>query len=369
MPALTLLIKPASSLCQMQCRYCFYHDVAKSRENASFGLMSDQTLENVVRKALDYASTSCSFAFQGGEPTLAGLDFYRKLIVYQEKYNKSQIKIQNSIQTNGMALDQDWASFLHKHHFLVGLSLDGPAEIHNLNRLDSHGNGTYNAAMASAELLAKYQVDFNILSVMTRRSSRSAEKIYRFFTKHDFRYLQFIPYLDSINGHQGISEFSMTPNQYGEFLCRIFDLWQYDILNGSYISIRFFDNLVRMIQGCNPEACDMIGHCSINLVIEGNGNAYPCDFYCQDQWLLGNMANESMLDLLLSQKAKQFADESRRVPSQCRKCPYLSLCRNACRRYREPDENQEYRFYYCPSYRQFFDHALPRLRQIASMTH
>jgi uncharacterized protein len=366
MTSLSLMVKPASSSCNLHCRYCFYHDIATKRETPNMGLMNDETLETMVRKALSHADQFCTFTFQGGEPTLAGLGFYQKFIQLQLLYNKHHTRIINTIQTNGCILDYVWTKFLHDHHFLVGISLDGPAETHNLNRVDDFQNRTFNRVMASARLLAKNQADFNILSVVTGSSARSIEKIYRFFREQGFNYLQFIPCIEPLCTRRGKTRFYLSPEQYGYFLCRLFDLWHADFTNGKYVSIRLFDNLVNMLNGQKPEACNMNGQCSVNLVIEGNGNVYPCDFYCTDQYILGNINQDTIPQLLQSERAQQFIAESRPVPVKCKTCEYYFLCRNGCKRDREWTDNQDYMLHYCESYRQFFTYALARLQRIAA---
>lgn len=362
---LQLLIKPASSGCNLQCTYCFYLDIAQERERAHQGMMTLATLEDLVQESLAVAEETCVFAFQGGEPTLAGLDYFRALINLQNKYNVKKINIQNTIQTNGTLIDDQWARFLFENRFLVGLSLDGPSEIHNQNRLDTVGKGTFNRTFKCVELLKKHHVEFNILSVVTGQSARNVEKIYQFFRKHDLRYLQFIPCMEPLAEERGDVDYHLSPQRYGEFLCRLFDLWYSDYIRGDYISIRFFDNIIQMVAGHAPEACNMRGQCSVNLVIEGGGNVYPCDFYALDPWLLGRIGVDSLTDMLTSARGKEFVEESLPVPEICRACPYYPICRNGCKRDRVRTPAGENHLYYCDSYRQFYEHALPRIQQIA----
>ena len=165
MPPISVLIKPASSLCNMRCKYCFYADITDNREVKSYGIMSEETLENLIKKAFEYASGSATFAFQGGEPTLAGLDFYRKLLQLEQKYNVKKIPVQNAIQTNGYVIDEEWAKFLAENKFLVGLSLDGTRDIHDSLRVDAAGKGTFSRVEKTAKLFKKHGVEFNILCV------------------------------------------------------------------------------------------------------------------------------------------------------------------------------------------------------------
>ena len=198
MPPINILIKPASSACNLACRYCFYRDVAQNRAQAFEGMLSLERMREVIAAGMAYAEHICSFAFQGGEPTLAGLDFYREVVQLQKHYARPGIDIRNAIQTNGTLIDAEWAQFFAENHFLVGLSLDGPAELHNLNRPDSQGHGSFQAVMRAVHLFEKYHVDFNILCVVTGKNARSIEKIYRFYRKQGFRWLQFIPCLDQL---------------------------------------------------------------------------------------------------------------------------------------------------------------------------
>ena len=243
MPPLSVLIKPASSACNMNCSYCFYKDVAANRERGFAGYMTMDTLEKLIASALDYADRDCTFLFQGGEPTLAGLGFYRAVLELERKYAKKDVRVFNAIQTNGYLIDEQWAEFLASNGFLVGLSLDGPADVHNGCRKDLAGKDTFNRVMNAAHLLDRAGAEYNILSVVTVQSAKRAESIYNFFKKHRFKWLQFIPCLEPLNSGRDGDVHSMKPDEYGRFLIRIFDLWYADLLKGQYVSIRHIDNL------------------------------------------------------------------------------------------------------------------------------
>ena len=188
----------ASSACDMNCTYCFYRDVARNRENAFEGMLSLEAMERLVRAAMDYAEGTCTFAFQGGEPTLAGLDFYREVLALQKRYAKPGTAVRNTIQTNGYRIDAEWARFFAQERFLVGLSLDGPADLHNLNRRDGQGKGTFNRVLRAAKLFDKHGVEYNVLCVLTGKNARSIGQIYSFYKKQGFRWLQFIPCLEPL---------------------------------------------------------------------------------------------------------------------------------------------------------------------------
>lgn len=368
MPNVNILIKPASSACNMSCSYCFYRDVAQNRECAFEGMLSLRRMEQLIQAGLEYADNMCSFAFQGGEPTLAGLDFYREVVALQKKHARPGIQIHNAIQTNGTCIDRGWAEFLAKEHFLVGLSLDGPADLHNLNRKDNQGKGTFNRVLQAARLLDKYQADYNVLSVVTGRNARSIEKIYNFFKKQGFRWLQFIPCLEPLGEERGNQLYSLTCEEYGEYLIRLFDLWFQDLKSGCYISIRHLDNWLAILMGRQPEACNMTGRCSVQFVVEGDGGVYPCDFYVLDEWRLGTVGEESFAQMQNSERARRFVQTSLAVPEACRTCPFYALCRNGCRRDRQMTPAGEAgRNDYCQAYRRFFRERGYQLQQAAGI--
>lgn len=368
MPDINLLIKPASSNCNLRCVYCFYQSEAASRSVASYGMMAEDTLEAVVRRGLEYADSYCGFAFQGGEPTLAGLPFFQKLVSLEQQYNTKNIRISNSIQTNGTLIDEKWCAFLHDHHFLIGLSLDGPKEIHNLHRVDARQNGTFNRVMKTAGLFDRYQVEYNILSVVTANSCRFVDKIYDFYKKSGFRYLQFINCLDPTDEEHGKYAYSLKPDDLGKFLNRLFDRWYEDFMQGNYVSIRYFDNLVRMINGQRPEACNMTGVCHSSCVIEADGSVYPCDFYAVDEWKTGNIRDNSIKEILETDKSRAFEQVSLNISDSCKSCKWYPICRGGCRRECEPIDPDAPRLnYYCAAYSSFFEHAYDRLCRAAEV--
>lgn len=365
MPPITLLIKPASGLCNMRCRYCFYCDVAENRAVRSYGLMSDETQKNVLAKAVDYAQNSLNIAYQGGEPTLAGLPYFERGAHLAKDLNGKRLQINQSIQTNGYALDENWARFLRDQRFLVGLSLDGIKDIHDMNRLASDGSGTFAQVMDAAELFRRYAVPFNILTVVTAQIARRAEAVYKFFRKNQFQYLQFIACLDPLNEPFGVQPHSLSPEAYGRFLCALFDLWFADFERGAAPSIRDFDNYIQMLMGYPPEACNLRGACGIQYVIEADGSVYPCDFYVLDRLCLGNL-NEVGFEEIYRRRAEiGFIEASMPIHDDCQSCTYFSLCRGGCRRHRERGAGVLGKTHFCEAYRMFFPHALPRMQWIA----
>jgi len=369
MPPLSLLIKPASGNCNMRCRYCFYIDETKNRTSACVARMSDDTMRALIDKAMLYADGDCTFAFQGGEPTLAGLAFYQKLAAYVDAHpNPKKVRIHYTLQTNGYDLNEDWAKWFASRQVLVGISLDGPKEIHDRYRLDRDGKGTFNRVMASIGLLQKHQVDFNILTVVSGANARHGHQVYEFFKKQEFRYQQYIECLDPIGEAQGGHEYSLTPEHYESFLKAVFDAWYRDMKAGHYVYNRYFENLMMILAGQRPEGCNFQGFCSPQWVIEADGSVYPCDFYALDQWRLGNIRTDGFEAMETTRRASGFIELSKPLPVECRSCRWLMLCRNGCRRNREPlGPNEEGKNYFCSAYRNFLEYAAPRLAEILQL--
>lgn len=355
MPPLSLMIKPASSLCNLSCEYCFYRDVSAHREHLGFGTMSRETSEILIQKALDFAGGQMiAFAFQGGEPTLAGLDYFEHFVDTVNRFNQKGSRIFYSIQTNGMRIDEAWAAFFARHHFLVGLSLDGDREGNRFRKKPS-GQNTFYRILTASDLLKKYRVEFNILTVLTGYCADNGERIYKYFRSQGFRYLQFIPCLRPFGANEQ-SELYMTAEQYADFLIKVFNLYVKDYVRGNYISIRQFDNWVRLYLRQPTEQCGILGHCSHQFVSESNGNIYPCDFYCTDEYLLGNIYTSDFASMANSDIAQQFIQESIPVPLRCRKCGVYPLCRaGGCKRTQLSED-------YCRAYQTFFTACLPLFR-------
>lgn len=366
MPPISLLIKPASASCNMRCNYCFYSDVTSSREVANYGIMDLSIMETIVKKAFDYADHIVNFGFQGGEPTIAGLDFFKAVVEMQKKYNKKRVKVQNAIQTNGLNMNEDWAKFLHDNNFLVGISLDGTKQIHDKYRLDCQGKGTFDRVMKATEIMDKYKVEYNILSTVNIDVAENIDKIYYFFKKKGFNYLQFIPCLDELKKPNGLNNYSLTPVAYGEFLKNLFNLWYVDINSKKPVSIRYFDNLAMMLYGYPPESCGMAGSCSCYYMIEADGSVYPCDFYVTDEWRIGNILTDEFEQMSSCDTAKLFVEISRQVADECKSCEHYHICRGGCRRNREPISMGENTLnYLCPAFKEFFSYAKDDLVKVA----
>ena len=362
MPPISILIKPASSLCNMKCKYCFYADVADNREVRSFGLMSEDTLEALVKKVFEYATESATFSFQGGEPTLVGIEYYKRLIELQKKYNAKKIKVHNSIQTNGYVIDDEWSRFFAENKFLVGLSMDGNSDLHNYMRIDQRGEGTYNKVKRATELFKRHGVQFNILCVVNNYVANKPQAVYNALKK--YRYIQFIACLDSFDLEK--KDFSLTNERYKNFLVSTFNEYYKDFRSGNYVSVRNFDNYISILMGNQPENCANRGICTCYFVVEGDGGVYPCDFYVLDEWKLGNVNSDGFDNMLDSDTAKSFVETSKNRPDACKDCRYKSLCRGGCRRECEPITSEKLsKNAYCDAYKGFFDECIDKMCDMA----
>ncbi len=367
MKSIQMLIKPASGNCNLRCEYCFYYDEMKNRDIENYGFMTVDTLETLVKKTLGSVTESCGFAFQGGEPTLIGIDFFYKLIEFQEKYNVNHVTIHNAIQTNGVTIDETWASFFSKHHFLVGISVDGVIHTHNKYRVDAKSKGSFEQVMKAITYLDQFKVDYNILTVINAQTAQKIKKIYEFYKKNQWNYLQFISCLDPIGEEPGKKPYSLTPKIYGEFLIQVFELWYLDLQKNHQPYIREFENYVGILMGGEPEACNQKGHCSIQCVIEADGSVYPCDFYVNDEYHIGNVCEHTLEEIMENGKNCGFVQESLVVDENCKSCNYYYICRGGCRRTRDVLEDGSLGSqYFCEAYKMFFEKNLPRLKQIAA---
>ena len=360
MPPATFMVKPVSGLCNMQCSYCFYTDVTKNRERKSYGSMTTEMLEILIKKALIYAEGSCTFAFQGGEPTLAGLDFYRLLIKMQNKYNTKRVKINNSIQTNGLLIDSKWAQFLAQNNFLVGLSIDGTHTAHNKYRKTMNGIDSYEQVQKAAAVLSGNKVEFNVLCVVNNDVAAVPKEVYLDLKKH--KNLQFTPQISDF----GALVPSLDMETYAIFLKTTFDLYYKDFKRGKYVSIRNFDNYINVLSGKPPEQCGMAGMCGVYFLVEADGSVFPCDFYVLDEWKIGNVADDSFFKIAKSETARRFIQTSKNVDRECNECMWYGLCRGGCRRYREPMTGEFLgRDANCAALKSFFEYSYDRMVEIA----
>lgn len=350
------MIKPASAACNLRCDYCFYFDEVELRRDGVRPRMERSVVDAIIEKSLKEAK-QCSFIFQGGEPSLVGLPFYEYFVGKVAACKLDDSVVTYAFQTNGMLVDEAWARFFKQHDFLVGISLDGPPRLNDLHRKDPQGNGSGRHVMQGISLLQKEGVSYNILSVVTNELAQNIAMVYPYFSQHGIRYQQYIPCMDMLERERSF----LSPSLYGAFLKELFDLWFNSFESGHPVSIRFFDNLVGMIAGYPPEACDMEGICSIQYVVESNGDVYPCDFYCLDSYRLGSIMEDSFSSLDTKRVEIRFIEDSPNTLDDCASCPWKPLCRGGCKRYRT---GEGYRF--CSSMKTFFPYAITRLEWVAN---
>lgn len=312
-----------------------------------------------------HAEGYCSIAFQGGEPTLCGLDFYKKMIEYARKYNRRGIPLTFAFQTNGTNLTEEWCHFFKENHFLVGISLDGTRENHDRYRHFRNGEGTFEQVREACKMLEKYGVDYNILTVVHRQTAEQIPQIYQYYKKKNLNYQQYIMCLDPLDEEPGQMEYSLVPEKFGQFMTELFDCWYEDWKRGTPPYIRQFDNYIGILQGYPPEACDQRGNCGIQYVVEADGGVYPCDFYVLDEYCLGNVNENTIAQMDQKRTEIGFLERSMRLSQECRACPYLMLCRSGCQRCRTEGTDHTYQNYFCKGYKQFFEACLPRMKEMA----
>lgn len=329
---ISIMIKPASSLCNLRCKYCFYTDVAQTRREASYGVMTLSILEKMLENIHHSLAPGdqIHFAFQGGEPSIAGLPFFEKFTALTQSWK--EISVSYSFQTNATLLTDDWYQFFAKYNYLLGISLDCLPEQHDRSRVTKEGKGTYKIVLNHIRLLQKYKVDYNILCTLTAPIARHPQKVWSLLERMDFRYVQFTPCLADLN-QQGKNLYALTPQLYADFYQYIFSQWAEQFQRGNYRSIKLFDDLVNLLAFGLPTSCGIDGHCQPQLIVESNGNVYPCDFYCLDEYLLGNMLTDDLHTLLKRSRASSSKNAENSL-TLCCTCPYAHFCGGGCKRMR-----------------------------------
>lgn len=349
---LNVLVKPSSGKCQMRCAYCFYRDEAEIRSQADFGLMNINTAKELIDKAFSFSEDGVVFTFQGGEPTVVGINFFREFTGYANSIAlKSAKTVGYSLQTNGYCINDEWADFFRENSFLIGLSLDGNETIHNKLRKDKSGHGTYKKVIATAALLKEFGVDFNVLTVVTSDVVNDIEEIYGEYARRGFIYQQYIPCLEPINGKDS-NHFAISDAEYGKFLTKLFACYKADMMNGKYVYIRRFENWREMLSGYEPEECCLSGRCVPQIVVEADGSVYPCDFYCIEQYCLGNICDNTIKELFYSEQAFEFAKNQARTNEKCRVCKWGAFCRGGCPREKTAGKSD---FRYCNAIYDFLE--------------
>ncbi len=357
----SLLVKPVSAVCNLDCSYCFYLDREADPYQALPGRrMTPETLERLVETYLFYSYPSGVFVFQGGEPTLAGLPFFEKVVELQKRYGRRGQSVSNAIQTNGILLDDAWCALLKEYKWMAGISLDGPEPMHDRYRVNKGGAGTWRHVMRGLEALQKNRVEFSALCVLSQANVEKPREVYRFFRSLGVDSIQYIP-LSEFDGKGQPLPFTITAGQYGRFLLETFELWWPERRR---VRIRYFDNIAEALAGQKPGACTMHETCDSYAVVEYNGDVYPCDFFVEKDWRLGNVEIDSWAEIARRQKRYRFASKKTIAHPECAACEYQSICHGGCPKHRhDPHRRFEDLDYFCGAYKAIFARAVEPLRK------
>ncbi len=365
---LTVLIKPAGPDCNLACSYCFYTQKSDLYPDTPQHRMSDETLRELVRRYMNYHDRTVSFAWQGGEPTLMGLDFYKRAVRYQQLYGRSGQHVSNSLQTNAVLLDdREWARFLHEYRFLVGASIDGPADVHDAFRRNHDGRGSHARVVAAIETLLEHEVEVNVLAMVQPENIHRAAETYEYLLNLGIDFLQFIPLAEPDPSGEGLADFSIDPEDYGRFLCEIFDLWAAEKPRQAYV--RMFDDALAVVMGFDHPTCMFGPHCGPYFVAEHNGDIYACDFFVEEQWKYGNIHNLRFDRIPRLELYQTFRKRKTAGLNECARCEWFGMCHGGCPKYRVMLGDAARPTYFCEAYRMFFEHAHDTLQEMARTLH
>lgn len=361
----TILVKPAGPDCNMACTYCFYLKKKALFHGPPLHRMSEKILEELIRQGMHQAGRQVNFTWQGGEPLLMGLPFFRKAIEFQMRYGAGQV-VGNGLQTNGLLIDDEWVDFLRSYHWLVGVSLDGPRHVHDRYRRTAGGGSSWETVVKNAEKMLGAGVAVNALTVVTDYSVRFAGEIYAFHKDLGLNHMQFIPCVEI--GTSGMHPASVPPADYGSFLCSLFDLWTGHFSNGlPTTSVRFFDSLFHGYVGLEPPECSLYKECGTYVVVEHNGDVYACDFFVEPGWRLGNLGDRAIIDLLNGDRQAAFGRQKTHLPDACGPCQWLRQCRGGCTKDRLTGPGGATTHYLCDAFKTFFEYSDQRFRKLAKI--
>ena len=362
MKSFSLLIKPASADCNLRCEYCFYIDHLENGKKSP--RMSDEVLKIMISSYMrTNQNNNYSFGWQGGEPTLMGLKFFEKVVELQKKYGPPGAAVSNGVQTNGTLITKEMAKFFADYKFLLGVSLDGPSYLHDFYRKTLGQKPTHSLVMRGIDLLKKFNVDFNILILVNNKTVNKAKEIYQYFKSQGFFYHQYIPCVEYDNNNKP-QPYSITGEEWGNFLCELFDEWIKDDMNR--ISIRLFDSILEYLVYRRYNVCYMQKNCCQYFVVEYDGNVYPCDFFVRKDLVLGNVKTGTWEDFLKSPVYHRFGRQKAIWNKLCNTCPYIDFCNGDCQKFRIGD-NQSSRILsvLCKGWKKFYTHTLPKFNLIA----
>ncbi len=371
----TTMVKPVGSLCNMRCKYCYYLDKAALYDNRE-PQMDERLLELYIRRSIEgNASPVLSFAWHGGEPLLAGMDFYRRAVELQRKYAEGR-EIDNSIQTNGLLMNREWCDFFRDNHFLVGISIDGPERIHDAHRVDAGGKPTFARVMRAVELMYRTGVDYNTLSTINIHSEGHGREVYDFL-RGISQFMQFLPVAELLaderiqspeNEKAQVAPWSVSARGFGEFMCEVFDRWVVGDVGRRYVQL--FDATLANLVGAQPSICSLCETCGTGLTVEHNGDVYSCDHFVYPEYRLGNINRDTLSELAYCNRQFEFGVRKRSsLPHQCRRCSYYALCHGECPKHRfATDSTGEYGLnVLCEGYKMFFEHATPYMERMRDL--
>ena len=371
LPAFNLMAKPGGPRCNLSCHYCFYLGKGELYPNSQFR-MSDKVLEEYTRQTIEaHCIPEVTFAWQGGEPTILGIDFFKKALDLQKKYCRPGMVIHNTIQTNGTLLNDQWCEFFRKNRFLVGISIDGPRELHDACRTDKEGKGSFDRVMKGITCLKKHKVDFNILCTVNAVNGDHPGEVYRFFRDViKAQFIQFIPVVERDTKSGAVTPLSVAAEQYGKFLSGVFDEWvRHDV---GTIYVQHFDTALANWYGEPHGICVFSPSCGSAMVIEHNGDIYSCDHFVEKDHLLGNILAVPLTELVNSERQRKFGrNKKETLPKYCHKCPVLFACRGECpkNRFAVTPEGEPGLNYLCDGYRMFFTHIDRPMKFMAEELH
>jgi len=364
MTPFSLLVKPASADCNLRCRYCFYLDACSFYPETGRRRMNEATLERMIAGYMATPQPVHSFGWQGGEPTLMGLEFFRQTVTLQAARAQPGARIANGLQTNGTLLNDEWAAFLAEYKFLVGVSLDGPAAVHDAERRTAGGQGSHAAVLAGIDCLRRNKVEFNILTLVNRANVSQPVAIYDYLVSQGFYYQQYIECVE-VEPDGTPKPFTITGPEWGDFLCQVFDRWY--PRDTRRVSVRLFDTILARIVDGAATTCTSSDNCCQYFVVEHNGDVYPCDFHVRLSRKLGNVATDNWTTLQQSPAYLAFGEEKRKWNAACSKCAFLQFCQGDCPKNRGgPDRRDSTALsYLCEGWRRFYRHTLPRFQKLA----
>ncbi len=365
MQSFSLLVKPASADCNLRCKYCFYLDRCELYPGSTRHRMSDEVLEQMLRTYLATSQPQHALGWQGGEPTLMGLPFYKRVTQLQKQYGQPAIPVSNGLQTNTTLIDDAWCKHLAQYHFLVGVSIDGPAAIHDHYRVNADGQGAHADVMRGLEALKRNRVEYNVLTLVSQSNVRQPREVYHYL--RDELGVNFHQYIECVEFDPtgGLMPFAVNAAEWGNFLCEIFDEW-WACGDTRRVSVRLFDSVLAALVDRQINVCSMGRDCRQYLVVEYNGDVYPCDFFVRPELKLGNVMEQSWEEMLASPLYAEFGARKRQWNEACDSCRYLPLCGGCCPKNR-PDHGADPRKLstLCQGWKQFYAHTMDRFEQLA----